>query len=77
MLYIIHSFSLVFEFLGILLVLLIVLDMAKGWPVSTNFIPERRRTFIILFLYFIAYLILFAYQTKMMDPASTLYVYER
>jgi len=46
------------------------------WTISTNFIPDRRLTLFACFLLLLLHVSLFVWQQTLLDPASTLYVWE-
>lgn len=69
------ALSYVTEFMSVLVLLHIFLNLSKGWTISTNFVIHARRQFAFLALYWIAYLIFFAWQQLLQDPATTLFVY--
>ncbi len=65
-----------FDFMSTLVLLDAVLNVCKGWAISTNHIVDRRAGFIIIFVLFVLYCALFGWQQQLLDPAAVLYVYE-
>src|SRR5689334_22207573 len=66
----------VFEFVSNLVLLYAVLNISKGWTISTNFIPDRRLSLFVVAILFLLYIALFVWVQEIMDPASVLYIYE-
>lgn len=65
-----------FDFVSNLVLLYVVLSICKGWAISTNYLPDRRFTYMVIGVLFLLYIALFIWQQKILDPASVLYVYE-
>lgn len=65
-----------FDFISNLILLYTVLNICKGWAISTNYLPDKRASYLIILLLFWLYVALFIWQQKILDPASVLYVYE-
>ena len=65
-----------FDFVSNLVLLYVVLAICKGWAISTNFLPDRRVTYMVIGVLLLLYIALFIWQQKILDPASVLYVYE-
>jgi hypothetical protein len=66
----------VFDFVSNLVLLYAVLNISKGWAISTNYIPDRRVTYVVIVILFLLYVALFIWVQEIMDPASVLYIYE-
>lgn len=65
----------VFEFVADLILLYAVLNVSKGWTISTNYIPDRRITYLGIFVLFLLYIAVFVWTRTIMDPAAVLYMY--
>lgn len=65
-----------FEFVSNLILLYVILNISKGWSISTNYLVDRRFTFMIVFILGCLYISLFIWSQTIMDPASVLYIYE-
>ena len=48
----------------------------SSWAISTNFLPDKRTSYLVIALLFLLYVALFIWQQEILDPASVLYVYE-
>jgi hypothetical protein len=66
----------VLDFLAVLALLHLMLDIAKGWPISTNYVPGRRINYAIIAFFALIYIMLFIWDNLVRDPASVLYLYE-
>jgi len=65
-----------FGFLANLVLLDAVLNVCKGWAISTNYIQDRRLGYLILFALLVLYCALFGWQQAVLDPAAVVYIYE-
>ncbi|PRP87284.1 coiled-coil and C2 domain-containing protein 2A [Planoprotostelium fungivorum] len=59
-----------------IIVLVIIILLSKGYPVSTNHVEQKRLIVAIVFAYFASYLGLFVWFQVGVDPALVLFLYD-
>jgi hypothetical protein len=66
----------VFDFIAHLILVYVVIMICKGWTISTNHVADQRVCVAAIGVLTLLYIALFIWAQKIIDPASTLYIYE-